>query len=98
VLRELVPKAATIAVLANPDGPDAARQIIAVQTAARAIGRPLLVLEARTDCEIDQAFAPWSRHGPGELLVSAGGSLIVTRRDQIVALAQLGRLAGYDGR
>jgi putative tryptophan/tyrosine transport system substrate-binding protein len=86
LLHELVPKAATIAVLANPDGSDAEPQIIAVQTAARAIGRPFVVLKARTDREIDQAFETIVEHRAGGLLLCAD-TFFVTRRDQIVALA-----------
>ena len=47
LLRELVPSAAVIAVLFNPDSPEAETVSIDAQAAARAIGQELIVLNAR---------------------------------------------------
>jgi putative tryptophan/tyrosine transport system substrate-binding protein len=85
LLRELAPKAAVIAVLANPNELTAAAQIADLQEAARALGVKLVILNASSEGEIDAAFT-----GPigqaGALLVAAA-PFFVTRADKIVALA-----------
>ena len=57
LLRELLPKAPTIAFLVNPRSQIAEIQVKEVRDAARAVGQPLHVLYASTESEIDQAFA-----------------------------------------
>ena len=52
LLRELVPSAAIIAVLFNPDSPEAETVSRDAQVAARAIGQELIVLTARTAGEL----------------------------------------------
>lgn len=64
LLRELLPKAPTIAFLANPRSRIAEIQMKEVQDAARAVGQPLHVLYASTEGEIDQAFATLVQRGP----------------------------------
>src|SRR5260221_1782765 len=56
LLRELVPQAATIGVLLNPNFPSAETQLRGLQEAARAIGLRVHVLHASTDRELDAAF------------------------------------------
>jgi putative tryptophan/tyrosine transport system substrate-binding protein len=55
LLRELVPHAATVAVLVNPSGADTVGQLRELQTAACEIGQQLIVLNASTPSEIDAA-------------------------------------------
>jgi putative ABC transport system substrate-binding protein len=57
VLRELIPQAALIGLLVNPNSPEAAFYEQSTQDGARALGRRLLVLKASTASEIDTAFA-----------------------------------------
>jgi ABC-type uncharacterized transport system substrate-binding protein len=57
LLRELVPSSAIIAVLFNPDSPEAETVSRDAQAAARAIGQELIVLTARTAGDFDTAFA-----------------------------------------
>ena len=61
VLHELVPQAALIALLVNPNNPEAAFYEQSAQDGARALGRRLLVLKAGTASEIDAAFATLAR-------------------------------------
>jgi putative ABC transport system substrate-binding protein len=86
LLRDLVPGEATIALMIDPSEADAESQIMDVQEAARQIGRRLLVLRARTDGEIEAAFAMMVERAVGALLV-AGTSSLITREGFIIALA-----------
>ena len=57
LLLEVVPQAKVIALLVNPDVPNTERIIGHMQEAARAKRVDLRVLKARTESEIDGAFA-----------------------------------------
>ena len=87
LLHELVPNAAVIALLVDLNVPDAASRVSEVQAAARTLGLQLVVLNARTASDIDVAFASLVRERAGALVVGAGGFL-VSRRNQIIALAE----------
>jgi putative ABC transport system substrate-binding protein len=86
LLHELVPNAAVIALLVDLNVPNAASQASEVQAAARTLGLQLVVLNARTPSDIDMAFASLVRERAGALVVGAGAFLL-SRRDQIIALA-----------
>ena len=86
LLSELVPQARVIALLVNPDNVSAERRIRDVQEAARARGVQLPIRKARTESEIDAAFASFAQLQAGALVVDADG-FFVSRRDQFVALA-----------
>jgi putative ABC transport system substrate-binding protein len=86
LLRELVPQAEIIAVLLNPNNPDADLQWREVQAAATAIGQPLRMFNARSESDLDTAFAALVQQRADALLV--GNDVFFTnRREQIVALA-----------
>jgi putative ABC transport system substrate-binding protein len=70
-LRELVPTAALIAMLVNPDNAPFEMQSRAVQEAARGVGQPFLILHARNEDEIDTAFAAMAEQRAGALMVGA---------------------------
>jgi putative ABC transport system substrate-binding protein len=86
VLHELVPRAATIGVLLNPNFPPFEDQRKDVQEAGRALGVPIHVLLASTDREIDAAFETIAQQRIAALAVAAG-PFFDTRRERIVALA-----------
>ena len=86
MLRELVPSAGLIAVLLNPRGPGATRQLRAIEDAARAVSQPIQVLNASTDAEIDTAFADLVRERAGAVLIGAD-PFFNSRRGQLVGLA-----------
>ena len=86
LLRELVPRAATIGVLVNPQFPPSERQMKDVQEAARSLKLQIDILRASSDQEISAAFdAVTRRHLPA--LAVAGDPFFDTRRDKLVALA-----------
>ncbi len=83
LLREVMPKDATVAVLMNPKGPDTA-QLKDVQLAAESIGQPIKIVNATSQEEIDSIFATFSQLNVGALLVGAD-PFFNDRRDQIIA-------------
>jgi putative tryptophan/tyrosine transport system substrate-binding protein len=83
LLHELIPTAATIAVLVDPEVPGA--HLEEVQSTARALGLNLHLLNASSEQEIEAAFMSLARLRPGALLV-ASSAFFNFRRDQIVQL------------
>src|SRR5215469_4286127 len=86
LLRELVPAATTIAMLANPNSPETVAEQQDVEAAARAISQQLIILDVNRDEETETAFATFVQRGAGALLCGAG-AFFNSRRDQLVALA-----------
>ncbi len=86
ILRELVPTAAMIAVVLNPNFPDAEAQSQEVQEAARTLGLQIQILRASTERDLDTTFGALVELRAGGLLVGAD-PFLYSRRDYIVALA-----------
>ena len=79
LLHQLVPKATTIAMLADPDIPMSAAERMQVQTAAQTIRQQLIILDARSDADIESAFVTIVQRQAGALLVAAGAFLVTIR-------------------
>ena len=86
LLRELVPSAASIAVLLNPTNANFQTQLRGVQDAARDLGQQVSILSANTEREIDVAFATVAQSGARALLVGSD-PFFSSERDQVIALA-----------
>jgi putative ABC transport system substrate-binding protein len=87
LLRELVPAATRIAVLVNPANPANAESTVRdVETAARAMGLQIQVLNASNGREIDAAFTNLARDRPDALFVGPD-QLFTLRHVQLVQLA-----------
>ena len=86
ILRELVPKAALLAALVNPNNPRVVGDTRDIQEAAAAMGQKVQILRAGTPDEIDASFATMVSAGAGALLVAADG-YFNSRRQQLVVLA-----------
>jgi putative ABC transport system substrate-binding protein len=86
LLRELLPNAARFGVLADPASPDIQSQITDLQAAARTLRLQLAVVNARTDSDLETAFATFSQQRVGAVLVSTS-ALYALRREQLAALA-----------
>jgi putative ABC transport system substrate-binding protein len=86
LLHELLPNAATIAVLVNPGTPGADSQLTEAETAARAVARKIHILKANSEPELDNAFATLAKARAEALLVAAD-PFFNAHRQQIVALA-----------
>lgn len=91
LLRQLVPRATTFAVLVNPNAPDTEGERKDVRTAARAFGKQLVNFDVRTDHEIEAAFATFSERKVDALFVETGAFMNI-RRERLVALAALQKL------
>ena len=88
LLHELVPKAAVIGVLMNPNAAaNAEPQIRELQAAANALGLRLDVLKVASEGEANTAFATLVAQKAGALFVTADGFFRTRLRDPIVALA-----------
>jgi putative ABC transport system substrate-binding protein len=85
LLQELVPGAARVAALVNPNSPLAETLIADLQVAASAIGRKIEVLTAATNREIDTALASLTEGKAGALLVTTD-TLFLSRRIQLITL------------
>jgi putative ABC transport system substrate-binding protein len=98
LLRELVPAVTRVAVLLNPAGPAPETTLRDVETAARAMGLQIQVLNAGTSREINAAFAGFVRERPDALFVGPD-PFFISRRVQLVHLASRHAVpAAYTGR
>ena len=86
LLHELVPQAAAISVLSNPENPNAETETRQAQAAARALGVEVHILSATKENEFDSAFVTLVQQRPSALLVSVD-AFFVNQRAQLVALA-----------
>jgi putative ABC transport system substrate-binding protein len=91
LLRDLIPNVVVVGVLADPAFPLTPTLIPSLQAAARTLGRQLVVVYARTDSDLETAFASFSQQHVGAVLV--GVSTFYNRRtEQLAALAARHRL------
>jgi putative ABC transport system substrate-binding protein len=86
LLRQLVPKAMTIALLMRPNTTETEAERSDVQNAAQALGQRLVIVEVTSEREIEAAFATFVQRGVGGLYVGVG-PFLTSNREQIVSLA-----------
>jgi putative ABC transport system substrate-binding protein len=86
LLRQLVPKATTVAMLVMPSGKETEVERADVARAAEALGLQLLVADATSFPEIDAAFATFTQRRADAVLVGTG-ALTNSHSGDIVALA-----------
>jgi putative ABC transport system substrate-binding protein len=96
MLRQLAPKATTIAMLVNPGSPDTEAERRKVQAAAQAIGQQLIILEVNSERDFESAFATFAQHGAGALLIGSG-AFTNSHRQRLVALAAQHRIPAIYG-
>jgi putative ABC transport system substrate-binding protein len=88
LVHELVRKNGPVALLLNPNDPGAESQKQDVQTAARALGRRLLVLTASAESELTAIFARLGNQQVSGLVVQ-NDPFLDSQRDRLIALADL---------
>jgi putative ABC transport system substrate-binding protein len=86
LLRQLVPAATTIGVLAFPISPEDKTERSQIEAAAKTAGQQILIVDAARDSEIDSAFATFAEKRVGAVLVGSG-PFFRSHKEQIVALA-----------
>jgi putative ABC transport system substrate-binding protein len=86
LLHESVPVVRLVALLVNPSNQNAEPLSKDLQTAARALGLRLVVLDAKTDGELDRAFASLPQLRAGALVI-APDPFFNARSAQLAALA-----------
>jgi putative ABC transport system substrate-binding protein len=91
LLHELVPQAAAIAYLMNPNNPNGDLEMRTAETAAISLGKEMLVLRASDEGEIEAAFSTLAQQRRDALLV-ASDSFFISRRDQLTSLAARHRI------
>jgi putative ABC transport system substrate-binding protein len=96
LLRDLIPQATSIAVLADATSDSMAFQVQQLQTAARSIGISIRVATVRSEGDFEPAFATAVREGASALIVT-GSTHFFFSRDRLAALAARHKIpAVYD--
>ena len=91
LLKEAVPKLASVAVLYDPAAPGSVREVKEVPVAARALGLTIQSWEVSTADDFNRAFAAIGKQRPDGLYVP-GGRVFTDNQKQIVSFALKNRL------
>jgi putative ABC transport system substrate-binding protein len=86
LLRQLVPAATTIGVLAFAVSPEDKTERDQIEAAAASSGQQLLIANVAQEADIDKAFASFAEKGVGAVLVGSG-PFFRSHKEKIVALA-----------
>jgi ABC-type uncharacterized transport system substrate-binding protein len=86
LLHELMPNAAVVAIIVNPNNPQADEQLQELQAAARTLGVQVEAFKAGSPSEIDAAFAKLVERRASALHIAAD-AFFNTRREQFVVLS-----------
>ena len=86
LLQELVPRAATIGFLVNPNSPNLASELKEAQAAVAVFGHKLVVVEVTTESDFDRAFKSLVQAQVAALFVEVD-AFFTDQRAKIVALA-----------
>jgi putative ABC transport system substrate-binding protein len=98
LLRQLFPRATSLALLTNPASPNAKRLVQLTQAAAKSIGCDLMLVTANNEDELEAAFATLAERRPGGVVVPTN-ALFQTERRRVVMLAAKYKVAAiYDTR
>jgi putative ABC transport system substrate-binding protein len=93
LLHDLLPGASVVAMLVNPENPNAESDAADLLAAGKSMGLTVRVLYARDEHEIDAFFATLVRERTSAFL-TALDPLIIARREQIVTLASYHSIPG----
>jgi putative tryptophan/tyrosine transport system substrate-binding protein len=86
LLHELVPKVTVVALLLNPRNANAGLEKLQTEAAAQSLGLQLVILDATTEGEIEEAFAKLDQKHATAVVVS-GDAQFSSSREQIANLA-----------
>jgi putative tryptophan/tyrosine transport system substrate-binding protein len=91
LLRQLVPNAATMGFLVNPNSPETEAERRDLVAASLKIGQQLSIFDVSSDGDIENAFAALVQRGAGAALIGTG-PFLTSHRQQLVALAARSKL------
>ena len=86
LLTQMIPKAALVGVLANPNNTRAQSQLAETQEAARRLGLQLQIRNATNPAEFEPAISTFAQEGAGAMIVLAD-PFFFNLRDRIITLA-----------
>jgi len=86
ILHDLVPGAAVIGVLVNPNNPRHNADLSSVEAAARALGLDLHIASVGSENEFDATFADLARNNAGALII-AGDAFFLRVSERVTNLA-----------
>ena len=86
LLRELVPSAATIAALVNPNSPGAEARLRDIREAADQVGQHFSIARASSETDFDLVFRELVQQRIGALII-VSDPFFLSRRDQLTAFA-----------
>ena len=92
VLREAIPRARRIAVLANPDSPGTAPQLQAMEITAKALDMALVRIDVRGPADLNGAFAAMTETKVDAVVVNEGDTKIIANVRSIAEQAVAQRL------
>jgi putative tryptophan/tyrosine transport system substrate-binding protein len=91
ILRELVPRVATIGLLTNPNNPNSAGSVQELQAVAKAGGITLEIFPITSEADFETAFAAFDRLKVGAFL-NTSDAVFTTRYERMINLAARYRL------
>jgi putative ABC transport system substrate-binding protein len=99
LLKEVVPRLTRVAVLLNPDNPNARRLLKETEISAQALGMQLQVLQVRHPDELDKAFSAMTKARAGALTVIPDPTLQAERKKvaDLSAKTRLPAIYGISG-
>ncbi len=86
LLREVAPSSSVIAILFNPNSPEAETVVSDAQTAARSVGQQIIILTATAEDDFDRAFEIMVQQRAGALLVGTD-PFFTSHLDRLLGLA-----------
>jgi putative tryptophan/tyrosine transport system substrate-binding protein len=86
LIHDLIPNAAVFGILVDPAFPPTQSIIVDLQAAARTLGLHLIIVSARTDSDLETAFASFSEERADAVLVN-DSNFYNRRTEQLAALA-----------
>ena len=86
LLREVAPSSSVIAILFNPNSPEAETVVSDARTAARSVGQQIIILTASAEDDFDRAFEIMVQQRAGALLVGTD-PFFTSHLDRLLGLA-----------
>jgi putative tryptophan/tyrosine transport system substrate-binding protein len=98
LLRQFVPKATLIAVMMNPSTAETEIDRSEIVAASHAVRQQIIVLDVRSDRDIEAAFASAVQRGAGAMLIGTGAFLTSKRHELVTLEARHALPTMYGGR